>query len=444
MRIIGEEDFSSSIVPRGYRRHWFIIAVTKFGQVAALSQFLLGSILGYGMTFLNAFLAITMGSVILQVVSIAVGIVGQRQGLTTSILTRWTGFGRGGAAVVGATITISSVGWFGIQSAVSAEGLTSTVGVFPQPAWVIIFGLAITVVVLFGFNLIARVSFIAVPIFLILVIFSISLELHEHSIGDLITSEPPGPRLSLITGTGLVAGGFMVGAVINSDLTRYSRSTRDIVKQTIFGISLGEYGIGLLGVLLAHAVSSDNVTTIILSTVGWVGVIVIVLGTVKINDLNLYSAVFGFVNLINTVFGRTFDRRWVTIYVGFAGSVLGAAGILNHFQEFLTFLSVLLPPVAAIMVAEYFLVKRWRKELDESVSTGLLPSTEPIWVPATLIVWAVASAVSVMFPIGLPTINSLVLAFILYVAAAKFGLLHEVGRGSTRERGEISSVHSTS
>src|SRR5699024_8802407 len=116
-------------------------------------------------------------------------------------------------------------------------------------------------------------------------------ELTRHDVGSLLTAPPPGPELSLIEGTGIVAGGFIVGAVINADITRYNRTAGDVVKQTIVGISGGEYLIGLIGVLLAHAVHTDDVVAIVLSSVGWVGVLVIIMGTIKINDINLYSSV---------------------------------------------------------------------------------------------------------------------------------------------------------
>lgn len=432
-QVVEDTDYASRPVPPEAQRHWFSVAITKFGQVSALSQFLIGSTLGFGMTFGNAFLAITLGSVILQIVSILVGIIGQRQGLTTSLLTRWTGFGRGGAAVVGAVIAISSIGWFGIQSAVSAQGLHATVGVMPEWLWALLFGLAITAVVIVGFSLIARVAYIAVPAFLALVIWSVGVELTRHDIGELLTGPPPGPEISLLAGTGIVAGGFIVGAVINSDITRYNRSRADVVKQTIVGIAGGEYLIGLIGVILAHAVHTADVTTIVLSSVGWVGVLVIILGTVKINDINLYSSVFGIVNLLNTVLRRTVDRRLVAVAIGLAGSVLGAVGILGHFTDFLSFLGILMPPVAAVMIAEYFIVKTWRLELDEARATSSIPPTEPLWVPATLVTWVAGSGVGYFVPWGIPAINSLLVTFVLYVVAGRLGLVREVGRGPTPE-----------
>ena len=128
---VGVDDYALVRVPQDQRYSWWSVAVQRFGQVSALSQFLLGSTLGFGMGFWEAFLAFTLGAVILELVSIGVGIIGCREGLQTSVLTRWTGFGQGGSAVVGVAIGISLIGWFGIQSGVSAEGLASLVGVLP-------------------------------------------------------------------------------------------------------------------------------------------------------------------------------------------------------------------------------------------------------------------------------------------------------------------------
>ena len=115
---IGQDDYSLSRVPESERYSWITVAVQRFGQLSALSQFLLGATLGFGMTFWNAFLALTLGAVILEVVAIFVGIAGMREGLSTSVLSRWTGFGRYGSSIIGLVFAVSLIGWFGVQNAV--------------------------------------------------------------------------------------------------------------------------------------------------------------------------------------------------------------------------------------------------------------------------------------------------------------------------------------
>lgn len=129
------DDYALTRVPDEARYSWFSVAVQRFGQVSALAQFLLGATLGYGMTFWNAFWALTVGAVILEVVCIFIGIIGVREGLNTSVVARWCGFGHAGSAVIGLVIGVSLIGWFGIQSAVSASGLHGIMPFLPQWAW---------------------------------------------------------------------------------------------------------------------------------------------------------------------------------------------------------------------------------------------------------------------------------------------------------------------
>ncbi|MBK0296860.1 cytosine permease, partial [Bacillus sp. S34] len=100
----------------------------------------------------------------------------------------------------------------------------------------------------------------------VLVGWAVIVELSQHSIAELAARAPAGPHLSFVAGTTLVAGGFIVGAVIAPDMTRFNRTVGDVVKQTALGVTLGEYVIGLAGVLLAHAVGSSDITRVITSS----------------------------------------------------------------------------------------------------------------------------------------------------------------------------------
>jgi cytosine permease len=68
------------------------------------------------------------------------------------------------------------------------------------------------------------------------------------------------------------------------------------------------------------------------------------------------------------------NRAVVTMIVGVIGTVLSALGVLQFFVPFLTVLGVTIPPIAGIMVVDYFLLRRYREELDESASHGGLPA----------------------------------------------------------------------
>lgn len=344
------------------------------------------------------------------------------------MLSRWTGFGAGGASLIGLLVGISLVGWFGIQTGVSAAGLNAIFPSVPVWVWSILFGLLVTIIVARGFHGMQWVANIAVPLFLILVGWAIWAELKNHSLAQLITSPAPGPSLNFVAGTTMVAGGFIVGAIITPDMTRFNRNVGDVVKQTLVGVTLGEYVVGLAGVILAHAAKTAEISGIIMSSVGWVGILIIVLGTIKVNDWNLYSSGLGIVNFIDTVFHKKVNRGVVAVILGVTGSLLSAVGILGNFQSFLSILGVAFPPIAGIQIAEYFIVKKWREQLSNAKQ---LPNEAPVWVPATIIIWIVSSLIGYFVTIGIPSINSLVISFVLYVVAGKLGWIKGVGVSAT-------------
>ncbi|MEU8282084.1 purine-cytosine permease family protein [Micrococcus luteus] len=432
------DDFALTRVPESARRPWFGIAVQRFGQVSALSQFLVGSTLGYSMTFSEAALALLLGSVVLEVIMCIVGIIGQREGLNTALLARWTGFGEMGAALVGLAIGVSLLGWFGIQSAISAQSFDALApGLMPVWVWTLLFGLAVTAIAAFGFGGMQWLANVTVPLFLVLVGWAVVNELLQHNLMDLMTSPAPGPRMSVLQGTGIVAGGLIVGAIITADMTRFNRSGADVVKQTVLGVTLGEFVIGLAGVLLAHAAASGDIVAIVTSSVGLFGLVIIITGTLKINDWNLYSSTLGLVNFIYSAFRINLHRVPTTIVLGVVGSVLGAVGLLGQFSEFLTLLGVAFPPIAGIMVAEYFFVRQWRPDLEESRRRGGLPASAPRIVPATIVIWAVSALAGYFVTWGIPAVFSLALSMVLYTVAGKLGWVRGLGRVDTQAIGIV-------
>ena len=434
------EDYALERVPEQARYPWWTVAVQRFGQLSDLTQFLLGATLGAGLSLWGAFWSFTLGAAILELVAIVVGIIGVREGLSTSVLARWTGFGRYGSALIALVIGVSLVGWFGIQNSLFAGGMHTLVGALPLPVWSVITGLAVTVLVLFGFRWMARVAYVTVPAFLVLAGWSIVSQLAEHDLGDLASSGPFGDPISIATGATIVTGSFIAGAVITPDMTRFNRTAGDVVKQSVVSITLGQYVMGLIGVLVAYAVRSSDIVAIVAATSGVAGVIVLVSATVKINDWNLYGGSLAVVNGIATLTRTRVRRVVVTAVVGIVGTALSTAGILERFTDFLTLLGVALPPIAGIMAAEYFVVRRWRGDLDASRANGLLPTAEPGWVPATLVVWLGAAAFgwwTEQVQWGIPALNSLAVAAVAYLVAAKAGLLRSFADGPTSGREEV-------
>ncbi|WP_242483270.1 cytosine permease [Streptomyces sp. HSG2] len=408
-------------VPERAKRVWYVMLVQRLGQLSALTQFMIGTTLGMGMTFRDAVIAITIGSVFLELVTILTGIAGMREGLPTALLARWTGFGGGGSAIVGLVIVLTTVGWFGIQNTFLARSLERTVG-GPQWAWCLLGGAIVIAVVVYGFASMTWVAFAVVPLFLALIAFTVLRTLNAHSPADLVTSPPPGSPLTIGAGATLVAGGFIVGAIFTPDMTRFNRSASDVVKQTVVGVTVGEYTVCLSGVLLAHATGSSDIVAIVLGSGGVVAAVIVITAVLKVNDWNLYASSLATVNSVDVLFGgRRPSRVVVAVTLGSAGSALSAVGIIEQFTPLLTAMGVVLPPVAGIMIAEYFVVRTWRGALDDARRRGELPAEPPRWSIPCLAVWAASAAGGHWLQFGVPALNSIALAFGLYSALGRLG-----------------------
>jgi cytosine permease len=311
-------------------------------------------------------------------------------------------------------------------------------GVLPAPVWSLIFGIVVTIIAAYGVRWMAWTAYVAVPAFLLLLGWLVATNISD--VGVTFTSPAPGPPIGMLTAVTLVTGSFIVGAAIAPDMTRFNRSARDVVKQTVLGITAGEFVISLAGLIIAHGMGTTDIMGVIASSSGWIGALIVVTAVLKINDWNLYSASLGLVNFFDAVFAVRISRAQVTVMVGCAGSFLAAAGIVTQFSHFLVLLGVVFPPVTGIMIAEYYVVRRWRKEI---ISTRpLVPRSAPSWVPATVVIWPAAAIVGELSPFGQASVNSLVLAFALYVSAGRLDLLRMRTRRATNRKviGEASAA----
>jgi len=416
----GHDDYSLSRVPLEGKQATWKVTIVRLGGISCVPTLMVGAALGYGMTFWDGIIAVFFGSVILQVVGWAIGTAAAREGLSTSLLSRWTGFGNIGSALIGVVIAIACFGWFGIQNTVFAQGIFQATGVFNLPVWTIITGLAVTLIVVYGFKLLSLTANIAFPLFVLAVLYAFAHVISGFSLSELIVSAPPGPALPMATAITMVAGGYMMGAVVTPDMSRFVRNGKDVFWMCLISTFVGELGFCLMAILMTHAVKSSDIVTIMLSLSGWLGAGIVLFSTIKINDINLYSATLGVTNLFDSLFKVKFNRASVTIVVGIIGTILSLLGILNYFISFLIFLGVLVPPIGGIMVVDYFFLKRHRQILDESRAKGAFPEKVEIWNPISILAWIAGTVCGyTVTSFGVPSLNSLVCAGLVYYLVTK-------------------------
>lgn len=136
---------------------------------------------------------------------------------------------------------------------------------------------------------------------------------------------------------------------------------------------IGEFIVNGVAILVAHALHTSDVVTIMTQSAGWLGLLSVILSAVKVNDTALYSSSLTVTNIVETLFCRELPYKKMTIILGALGTLLSVLGIMNKFVDFLIFLGVLFPPIAGVTLVDYYILRTHRKLLDFTRSHDTLP-----------------------------------------------------------------------
>ncbi|MCO4313449.1 purine-cytosine permease family protein [Pectobacterium versatile] len=412
------DDYPVSRVPLSVRLPFLNVALVHIGMLTALDQFMLGAVLGHSMTLGQAFLAIFIGSAIFGVVTVGLGYAGMKEGMSGSLLARWCGFGRIGSVLIGLVIAVSLIGWFGVQNAVFAKALNFAMADKLGFGWsAALSGIALTLLVAFGFRALRFTAKIAVPMFVIVVGYISIMTLSGHNIAELIASAPNGEAISISAGATMVVGGCIVASLITPDMTRYSQKGKHVFWMTMLSIIVGEFMVNGLAIIIARALNTADVVTIMSQAAGGIGLIAVIFSTLRVNDINLYSSSLGIANAIEGVTGKKLRYVSITLVIGLIGTLLSVAGILDRFIDFLTLLGVLFPPIIGVMLVDYYILRTHKTLLETSRAEGQLPDsaqTPLIGWPA-IIASTVGAIVGLASEWGVPAFNSLLAASLLYL-----------------------------
>lgn len=163
--------------------------------------------------------------------------------------------------------------------------------------------------------------------------------------------------------------------------------------------------------------------------------VVLVLAQWTTNDNNLYSAALAF-----SVIFRGARKWWLTAAAGVIGIILALpepVAIYGQFPQWLMFLGVLIPPIAGIYIADYYLVNRdfYKFENLPQVAKArwlMLAS----WVVASFIGFCTTPAGAVWGALGwfeittIPAIDTFLVGFVL---ALILGLVYKQVKGGWPE-----------
>lgn len=390
------EDHALVSVPMSDRKSGVQLSLSPVSVATALVIFAIG-----GFTVVLA--GFTVGIIVGVITAIfgvflgnALGRMAFKTGLSSTITSRFFGFGRSGSSIGSTIFAFMILGFLALESALLYEGTLLMFNL--SDTWVtkiLIYGvltLAWIALAIFGINLALRATGVLVAITILVAIFMI-VRIYVIQGAD---------PMDVFTYDGVVPGGFrpkleaafsVMGAtagtiaLVTTDFARYCRNDRDVrilalsgpVTQNIIMTVLGSLIVigGMPDVIdylmdrnagmspeAAAAASStfvmQNTGAFFVVFAGWIGFVTIYAAQAKAQAINAYSGSLALVNLVDSLTGRKPGRAVMVIVGNIIALLMIWAGILAKFSDYLGYLGCVTLAMCAVMIADFYIVRRAR------------------------------------------------------------------------------------
>lgn len=412
--ILGPDQFTNRSVPRDARTTWHRVALINAAVALSLPTFVVGIEIANSITAHDFIVAIVIGFLIIAVIASLVGVVGTRTHLSSYLLAR-IAFGRRGAAVVNVAFALSLLGWFGVNIDLFSDAVArlsqQLFGWEPPNRLVeIAGGVLMTATTAFGFRAIAVLSAWVVPLMAAVALWMAFNLLSMTAPVPETASE--GQMISLGAAISAAIGSIIIGSIIIPDTTRFIDRWAGAVKVSVVAFLVVTVAVSLIAGLSSYMTGTSAVLdTMLEMNVGIGAFVIVIAGCWVLNALNLYSCSLAF----KASFPRL-DGAAPVVFGGCIGVVAASFDILDHFLDFLLYLSMAFVPVAGVVLVDYYVVGRNRYERP-------LVCCERDWSYRALGAWMSGAAVSLLAErVGL-TLTSVPACDALAVAALAYWVL---------------------
>ena len=347
------------------RQSWVSIAFVWIGSLICVPALMVGGMLGSGLSLGKCLLSILIGYTIICVYMCLMGMQGCDTGLPTAVMAT-NALGEKGAIYILSTIlAIACIGWFGIQAAVCGSAFSNMIGDlsgFHIPIWLssILWGVIMVLTACFGFSGLKWLNKLAVPLLLIVCIYTLVYSINGNNGISTITSYVPVTSLTFVDGISMTVATFAVGGAIAGDYCRFAKSRSDVIKSSVIGVLPAGILMLMIGAILTIVTGSYDIS-VVLSSAGLpvIGLIALILATWTTNVSNAYSGGLS----LSVLLGQNEQKsRLTTGIAGIVGTLLTAVGIMNSLQGFLSLLSALVPTLVGTLIADYWIVGKGNKD----------------------------------------------------------------------------------
>lgn len=401
-----DSEFSLSAVPESERKSYISLTIIWTGFVFVIVSMMAGGTLAVGLDFKHVIYATLIGNVFLCLIAVAVSVIASKTGLTFALLTRYS-FGTMGSKLASIFVPIVNIGWYTIQAATYGHFVATALGLgeVGEAICMVLSAIAMGAFAFYGVKAITILGYVAIPAIVFLSIATTIRSMGVLGSWEALMAYRPSAPITLAAGVTTVIGAWILStATCIADIMRYARSTKEAVASALTGLLFGNILMIVCGAIATIAMNDYDLTNVLLGF----GLVIpaLILMTTNIfttNVANLYSTSL---NLANSFKAGRSKTLIVVIAISALATLLKPYQV-DFFYSFLNVLGNIVPPLAGIILADYFIIHRGRYTSLESA--GFVKWNAIPWIS-----WIVSAVLVYVIPWGLPSLNSLVLGALLY------------------------------
>ncbi|OJG69842.1 cytosine/purines uracil thiamine allantoin permease [Enterococcus phoeniculicola] len=338
---------------------WQSLAFVWAGAMICVPSLMIGGTLVSGMSFMQTLLVGFIGYGVIVLLMILQGMQGADLHKPTVSMASQV-FGKvGSQKVISIILMIACLGWFGIQANVCGQAFTTFLATynidFPVQLSSLLWGIIMLVSALYGIKFLNILNYVAVPILIATCIYGVVVSIGDSQTTSIFSYQGSG-SVDVMSGLAITIGSFALGAVIAGDYSQYSASRKDVIKAATLGILPSGVLMIAVGAILTITAGTADIAQVFMSIGSPIlGVVALILATWTTNAVNAFS---GGLALIH-VFDIPKEKEKLAVGIsGGIGTILAVVGILNYFVPIMSVLSAMVPAVAGVMIASYWIVQK--------------------------------------------------------------------------------------
>ena len=390
-----DADYSLEAVPESARKGFWNMFFVMLGFTFFSASMSVGAKLGNGLDLSGFIWACVIGGVILSAYCGVLAFIGASTGLNMDLLCR-RAFGTKGSYLSSFLLGFTQIGWFGVGVAMFSIPAAQLLGI---NEWIltIVAGLLMTATAATGMKALEIVSYISVPLIVILGVYSMITATAEGGGLVAIFGQSAG-GITLFTGIGYVIGSFISGGTATPNFIRFAKNRKIAVWTTVIAFFLGNTLMFCFGAVGGAFTGADDIFYVMIAQGLAIPALVVLGANIWTTNNNaLYTGGLALSNITGK------PMKYLTWAAGIIGTAL-AIWLYWNFCGWLNVLNCALPPIGIIVILDFF---KNRKKYEGSHNEAIVNWFNVIGVIA-------AALVANFLHWGIAAVNAMVVAAIFF------------------------------